>query len=76
MDELLGGLKYPHCGYNFEPGDMGKDYYACTGCLNGEYNYFEMYGYSLEEVVAKAELWGYTDVRCVPSEYYNTSPGF
>ena len=76
MDELLGGLKYPHCGYNFEPGDMGKDYYACMGYLNNEQEHFDMRENSLEDAVAKIESWGYTNVHCEPGEYYNTAPGF
>ena len=75
MDELLGGLKCPYCGYDFEPNDMGPSNYGCIGYLNGEMKYLELYEDSLEEAVAKVESWGYTNVYCVPGRYYNT-PGF
>ena len=76
MDELLGGLKCPYCGYDFEPDEMGTSHYSCTGYLGNTMEHFDMREDSLEDAVAKIESWGYTNVHCEPGEYYNTAPGF
>ena len=77
MNDLLGGLQCPYCGYDFEPEDMGLSHYECTAIdQNGIEIKTDLFKYSKADAVAELEAGGYTNIDCKPGEYYNTAPGF
>ena len=77
MNDLLGGLQCPYCGYDFEPEDMGLSHYECTA-FDSEANFvtINLFKMSKAEAIAHLEAANYTDIDCKPGEYYNTAPGF
>ena len=77
MNDLLGGLKCPYCGYDFEPSDMKGSNYLCIGLdMNANRKEVTVWAYSTEEAVTKAENKGVLFPICYPGEYYNTAPVF
>lgn len=77
MNDLLGGLKCPYCGYDFEPEDMGLSSYKCTGIspIVGNTT-INVEAYSAEEAEYGLYNEGWRDVSCGPGDDYNTAPGF
>ena len=71
MDELCGGMKCPHCGYDFELEDFGNSLYTCKGKINGFPWEEKVMAFSRYEAEEKAYAKGMTNVTCYPGEGYH-----
>ena len=75
MNELLGGVKCPYCGYDFEPSDLGDSVFTCSGIdPDKEYRTTLQAGYSREEAANALEAKGWSHVVCCMEEYCNLDP--
>ena len=74
MDELCGGMKCPHCGYDFEPEDFKDSHYVCVGKRLGIICEERFWAFSAYEAEGKAYESGMTEVLgCHRGEYYHTT---
>ncbi len=70
MKELCGGMKCPHCNYDFEPDDFEYSRYTCEGKLYGIPVTKYYWARSISEAGDKACAEGLTNVGCYPGEGY------